>query len=715
MNNTTLRQPYFMAGLALGILNIIPVLYEFPTSTTKTYEWSVLIGLELLFALNLSVVLKVLESTTLLFLETISLDDHRSKSRLIPWIFIGFVHSQYLAQDLEGASYKLITWLSFNNGLEFTHWLLVLPLCFLSIGITYLSSIQLSEKPLIKLKNVSTQRVHTLIFAVSALSTAYLNETILESNYFGIHFWLSTITLHSLLLIFRGHAHPHPHPHPHPHKLSLTYVPYLGTYLALMILIFCLNIPQNIRQEMGRRESSFALKLWGHFGLSSDSKDVDQIVPENKWLDPKFLNTNMRKWHKDMPRKSQQSAPIVILLTIDSLKADWFDKSARSLPQIKTLQRLTDSPSTWFSAKIFSASTSTRFTLGSLIFGRYPSHLKWQRDRATHPSLLKETRPTLWSQLKQGNVSSTYIATDKDIIRDNNGLGRGLSKVIILPPRPDFKVAFSPSVIDHLISELTSAVESDEGALFFSHLLDAHHPFNGGAKVGKNMIQNHLSELAIIDQQISRLLTWIEKNEAHSRIWLLISSDHGQGFGRHHVRTHNGPPYEHQARVPFWVYHQGHQSQPSAVTKEMIQQAWSESYTWSSIDLHPTLLDLYGLPASVHTQGVSWWPYWSMMTSHQTTSATYTQQLTQMTKALHRRPLLSINWYTRSLLRPDSLIKVIEDTRTKTTSLFKLRDDPKEKQNQCTSASSLCQTEQEMLLKLVYTDGQQPIDMTKKR
>jgi hypothetical protein len=104
-----------------------------------------------------------------------------------------------------------------------------------------------------------------------------------------------------------------------------------------------------------------------------------------------------------------------------------------------------------------------------------------------------------------------------------------------------------------------------------------------------------------------------------------------------------------------------------------------------------------------------------MMTSHQTASVAFTQQLIQMTKALHRRPLLSINWYTRSLLRPDSLIKVIDDTRTKTTSLFKLKDDPKEKQNQCTSASSLCQTEQGMLLKLVYTDGQQPIDMTKNR
>jgi hypothetical protein len=707
MNNTTLRHPYFMAGLALGILNIIPILYEF-TAIGEIYNWRMLIVFELLFALNLSIILKALESVSSLFSVTSFIDGHRSNFRLMPWVFMGFVHSQYLAQDLEGATYKLMRWLGFDNGLEFIHWLLVLPLCFLSIGIVSLSSIQLSDKPLIKLKNVPKQRVHTFIFAASALSTAYVNETMLEGNYFGIHFWLSTITLQSLLLIFRGQTHPH--------KLMVSYLPHLSACLALMILLFCFNVPQNIRQEMGRRESSFALKLWGHFVLNSYSKNIDQIVSEAKWLDPNFLNTTVPNWHNDSPRNPQQSAPIVILLTIDSLKADWFNKSARSLTQIKTLQRLTDSSSTWFSAKIFSASTSTRFTLGSLIFGRYPSHLKWQRDRATHPSLLKETRPTLWTQLKQGNISSTYIATDKDIIRDNNGLGRGLGKVIILPPRLGFKVAFSPSVIDHLITELTSAIDKDQGALFFSHLLDAHHPFNGGAKVGKNMIQNHLSELAIIDQQIARLLTWIEKNEAHSRIWLLISSDHGQGFGQHHVRTHNGPPYEHQARVPFWVYHQDHNSQPSVVTKTVIQQAWSNSYTWSSIDLHPTLLDLYGLPASVHTQGVSWWPYWSTMRSHSSTSSVaYAQQLTRMTKTLHQRPLLSMNWYTRSLLRPNSLIKVIDDTRTRTTSLFKLKDDPKEKHNQCTLASSLCQRERDVLLKLIHTGGKQPIEMTKKR
>ena len=77
MNNTTLRHPYFMAGLALGILNIIPILYEF-TAIGEIYNWRMLIVFELLFALNLSIILKALESVSSLFSVTSFIDGHRS-------------------------------------------------------------------------------------------------------------------------------------------------------------------------------------------------------------------------------------------------------------------------------------------------------------------------------------------------------------------------------------------------------------------------------------------------------------------------------------------------------------------------------------------------------------------------------------------------------------------------------------------------------------
>ena len=266
----------------------------------------------------------------------------------------------------------------------------------------------------------------------------------------------------------------------------------------------------------------------------------------------------------------------------------------------------------------------------------------------------------------------------------------------------------------------------------FSHISSTpHHPFNGGDRQSGSQISRHLSELKIIDEQLAYLIEWMKRSESRDRLWLVISSDHGQGFGRHHVRTHNGPPYEHQARVPMWVYYAGGKEDKSQGENSLLESSasvahglWTQSQSWSSIDLHPTLLELFGVAPNGDSQGVSWWPYWRQLNSSKRYKVSSLKSLdhshgpqSDLTslRAYHRlmsdRPLLSVNWYTRAIYDPKQHLKLIEDTRSQTLSLFDLKRDPRELTNRCDLEQSRCREMKERLdLLLHYGGGRQPID-----
>ena len=754
--SSIMSSSFIRAGLILSLLNTVAILYtQVSLDSLGLYTILRLGCLEICFTMALALALLCLSQWTqslvqdILFrsiLNSSALDFSSYKysiSKHIVWVYLAIINAFYMGPDWGGAAYKFSIFLNSEFLQNTIHFLIVLSLCSSHILVIWiLSRLKLS--------------LHK-IFLMSVVIIIYLlNESMLEGAYFGIHFFLGTMTFQALVLLFEPNPASMPFASTEVQNLDSANTHHLTDktqqrlyrltnlimplfILSSFISAFSILSPhQDLRQKYNRSESASALKFWTFFFTQNHTRyqqDKLNIPIESHWINGQRLANLQKAWRSDIraflsvtpsirnPHQSQartiisptSTKPIVILLTIDSLKADWFNQ--RSIPpELKHLKALSQDRSTWFSSKIFSASTSTRFTLGSLIYGRYPSHLRWNKDRATHPSLIKDLHKNLWTRLAEHQVKTIYLASDPTIIRQSNGLGKGLSQVIRFPPRPKFRVTFSPQIFDRLITELQKAMQTTEGTLLFSHLLDAHHPFNGGQKVYKTKIKSHLAELAIIDHQIARLLKLIRQSSAQNRIWLIISSDHGQGFGRHHVRTHNAAPYEHQARVPIWIYKAGLTEQETqSQLHKTLRKAWSNSQSWSSIDLHSTLLELFSAPINPESQGISWWPYLSSI-EHQSPSKKhlFNDWLNRESEALSKRPILSLNWFSRALYRSGEHIKFIEDTRTQTLMLFNLKTDPLELNNLCTTQDSKCRVERESLNRLVYTQGRQPIEFNKK-
>ena len=756
--SSIMSSSFIRAGLILSILNTVAILYTQASLDSLGLYTILRLGcLEICFTMALALALLCLSQWTqslaqdIFFRSTLNppardFSSYKySISKHIVWVYLAIINAFYMGPDWGGAAYKFSIFLNIEFLQNGIHFLIILSLCSSHVLIIWtLSRLKLS--------------LHKM-FLMSVVIVIYLlNESILEGAYFGIHFFLGTMTFQALVLLFESNPASIPFASTEVQNLDSANTYHLTdktkqrlyrlTNLIMPLLILSsfisassiLSSHQDLRQKYNHSESASALKFWTFFFTQNHTRyqqDKLNIPIESHWINGHRLANLQKAWRSDLRaslavapsiRNSHQiqnqtrtttaqtsTKPIVILLTIDSLKADWF--SQRSIPpELKHLKALSQDRSTWFSSKIFSASTSTRFTLGSLIYGRYPSHLRWNKDRATHPSLTKDRHKNLWTRLAEHQVKTIYLASDPTIIRQSNGLGKGLSQIIRFPPRPKFRVTFSPQIFDRLITELQKAMQTTGSTLLFSHLLDAHHPFNGGQKVYKNKIKSHLAELAIIDHQIARLLKLIRQSSARDRIWLIISSDHGQGFGRHHVRTHNAAPYEHQARVPIWIYKAGFADQETqSQLHKTIKKAWSNSQSWSSIDLHTTLLELFSAPINADSQGISWWPYLSLIGHHLPSKKhLLSDWLSKESEALSRRPILSLNWYSRALYRPGEHIKFIEETRTQTLMLFDLKTDPLELNNLCTAQDSKCRAERESLNRLVYTQGRQPIEFNKK-
>jgi arylsulfatase A-like enzyme len=453
------------------------------------------------------------------------------------------------------------------------------------------------------------------------------------------------------------------------------------------------------------------MRILSHFGYGK-AKGVGQL-PESyeQYVNPskiKQIQQSLNQIPQSQPQISNptptsKKPPIVILLTIDSLKADLFE--GRLLGELKSFENL--KKQSLFFSRLYTSSTATRFSLGSMFFGKYPSHLIWKRDSATHPSLEREKGISLAESLKNHRIKSLAITTAKDLMRDQHGIGRGFSQNRLLPPSKKQRVALSHQVIDQMLNVLKKHPKT-EPLFIYSHIMDAHHPFDAGLTIG-TPYQRYLSELKLVGQQIDRLLAFIKTQADQDRYYLMITADHGQGFGRHRVKYHNGPPYEHQIKVPFWFYHPLENTQNQQVLNTQNQQALNQKpldYSktpFSLIDLYPTILSIFGITQNPsEQQGFNLWPYLDAIqqsqSSAQSQSSVQSQSSAiQMKAILQKRMLLSVNWHTRALIIPNENLKIIEDTQLGQVMMFDLKKDPNEQVN-------LCETEQGKIENLSSAD-----------
>jgi arylsulfatase A-like enzyme/Flp pilus assembly protein TadD len=125
------------------------------------------------------------------------------------------------------------------------------------------------------------------------------------------------------------------------------------------------------------------------------------------------------------------------------------------------------------------------------------------------------------------------------------------------------------------------------------HLYDPHAPYEPPAPFDRRLPDPYDGEVAYADQQVGRLLAFLDEAGLRESTLFVLTSDHGEGLGDHGEDEHLLFVYDSTLRVPLILSWPG-----------VLPRGKSVAGQFRSVDLLPTLLELVGAPAA-ETSGTS--------------------------------------------------------------------------------------------------------------
>jgi choline-sulfatase len=239
-----------------------------------------------------------------------------------------------------------------------------------------------------------------------------------------------------------------------------------------------------------------------------------------------------------------------------------------------------------------SVSSYTSMSLGGLLAGRLPSELNrsgyffgtYKHD-VFFPKLLQRA-----GVHTMGVMAHMYFKSA--------GFDDGFDEWRIVPgitfdPNTDRDVTSPQS--EELAEKLLGDPANDARQFFFwAHFLDPHDLYerHAGIDWGKSSRDRYDGEVTFTDAHVGKLLDFIAGRSWAARTVVIVTSDHGEEFGEHNMTRHGFEVWETLVHVPLMVV------APGAVPRHI-------DLPRSAIDLAPTILDFFGVPADPSFEGKS--------------------------------------------------------------------------------------------------------------
>jgi arylsulfatase A-like enzyme len=308
----------------------------------------------------------------------------------------------------------------------------------------------------------------------------------------------------------------------------------------------------------------------------------------------------------------------VLLITVDSMRADRWLAGGADRPMMPALERLA-ADSTRFS-RAYAASCWTVHSMGALLLGKVPSllpvaylgvtaDLKFV-EYADGPARIRDPlsskkvmpvpkvgpEPSLIDALNQAGYATGTVVPYIYYLRDA-GLTADFAHVDEQAFRSLDVSGMATAHVDMVERSLSWLDERDSAKPFFLwlHFMEPHAPYEArdAAAAGKGASERYDSELRYVDGRIAALRAALEERGLWDRTLTVIHADHGEEFGEHGGTFHAATLYDETVRVPLLV-HMPAQSGGRTVATPV-----------SLFDLTPTLLDLVGAPSHAPFMGRS--------------------------------------------------------------------------------------------------------------
>jgi arylsulfatase A-like enzyme len=350
----------------------------------------------------------------------------------------------------------------------------------------------------------------------------------------------------------------------------------------------------------------------------------------------------------------------ILVISIDALRADRLLSHGYSrdvMPNINAFEKTAVSYSDFHSV-----SSYTSQSLAGFLAGRFPSELK---RNGSFFNIYPPGQGFFPEDLQKGGVHTMsgqahwYFGKDEDDPkrRSRSGFDSGFDVWDIVPGlkknnKTDESIT-SPQSTEIALRELGDEANTKGRFFAWYHMLDPHDAYQAHPDVkefGKSSQDRYDGEIYFTDTYVKKILDFVDSKEWGKRTYVFITADHGEAFGKHGVSFHGFELYEVLTRVPMMV--RGPGLKPRVIDAPR-----------GAVDLAPTFLDIYGLPADPAFDGKSLLPE---LLGGDAPQRDVISDLARTTDNDRRRTLQRGDW------------KIIELGDADGYQLFNLKDDPDE-------------------------------------
>lgn len=330
-------------------------------------------------------------------------------------------------------------------------------------------------------------------------------------------------------------------------------------------------------------------------GIDEDCFGGDLLPPPQRVQAPVLTNAKVG---------TGVERPNIILITIDTLRADHLHYHGYSRKTSPFLDELSRRGLTFKWA--FSTGAQTRVSMPAVFTGRFYSEVS--RSRGDWAEVYPDNL-TLAERLRAAGYRTVGVPAHRYFL-PNYGLHQGFEEWNL-----DVVKRFTPKTSGDPLAEkkstsyyITGGAVTDEAVKWFErraqrstddqpffmwlHYFDPHHFYQDHPEIDFRLSRDAASrpidlydeEIRYTDDQLRRLFREFERSPLARNTYVMIHSDHGEGFEEHGYKYHGQELYNDQVHVPLMLFG------PNLPAQEINTPV-------SLIDVMPTILELAQVPA----------------------------------------------------------------------------------------------------------------------
>ena len=301
-------------------------------------------------------------------------------------------------------------------------------------------------------------------------------------------------------------------------------------------------------------------------------------------------------WKKGWLRGGPSGPPSVLLVSVDTLRADRLGSYGYKAGSTPVLDRLADRGLRFAQAATVAPLTLPAHT--SLLSGTFPT-FHGVRDNGSF--YVNDTITTL-PEVLQGRGYRTGGFVGAFVLDRRWGLAQGFDHyfdefdLARYDMAAGLEAAQRPGseVVDHALAWL--AQDRERPFFMWVHLYDPHSPYAPPepfrSRFPATMHGAYDGEVASTDAQIGRLVEYLQTSQRLDETIVVVVGDHGESLGEHGEQQHGFFIYEASVHIPLIVAGPG---VPARAVQEQVR----------IVDVMPTILELAGADVPSAVQGAS--------------------------------------------------------------------------------------------------------------